>query len=414
MKKIIIHKELLVILFTALILRIVLANFYADNILRNEWNMILHNHEISGVFGLNVVINEFLALPKLAEIGDKVLPTVIIPPLYLYLIYLVKLIFNNPSNIADIVISIQIFLSLFSILVFDKIIKLFSKKNSINIILLSIFSFFPMNVFAASQISSITLQIFLILNFFYFLFLFNYNKNIKNLLLFSFFSGLLILIRGEFFLFYFFTIIYFFLFIEKNIRFIMISFIVVSMLVTPYIFRNYQNFDKLVLTKSFGYNLLKGNNPSFKVEGDYEIIKKIQISEKNIKTDNNYEINLDNLFKEKALEFIKEEPLSYIKLYFKKIFSFFFIDFNSTYPNYYNLMHLAPKITLSIVSLFGTVLAIKKRGNYQFLALYFILSVLLFSIFFILPRYNLILLPIQLILCLKCIDYLRKDREFKF
>ena len=53
----------------------------------------------------------------------------------------------------------------------------------------------------------------------------------------------------------------------------MISFIVVSMLVTPYIFRNYQNFDKLVLTKSFGYNLLKGNNPSFKVEGDYEIIK---------------------------------------------------------------------------------------------------------------------------------------------
>ena len=194
----------------------------------------------------------------------------------------------------------------------------------------------------------------------------------------------------------------------------MISFIVVSMLVTPYIFRNYQNFDKLVLTKSFGYNLLKGNNPSFKVEGDYEIIKKIQISEKNIKTDNNYEINLDNLFKEKALEFIKEEPLSYIKLYFKKIFSFFFIDFNSTYPNYYNLMHLAPKIILSIVSLFGTVLAIKKRGNYQFLALYFILSVLLFSIFFILPRYNLILLPIQLILCLKCIDYLRKDREFKF
>ena len=70
-----------------------------------------------------------------------------------------------------------------------------------------------------------------------------------------------------------------------------------------------------------------------------------------------------------ALEFIKEEPLSYIKLYFKKIFSFFFIDFNSTYPNYYNLMHLAPKIILSIVSLFGTVLAIKKRGNYQFLAL---------------------------------------------
>ena len=90
MKKSIIQKEILIILFIALILRVVSANLYADNILRNEWNMILHNHQISGIFGLNVVINEFLALPKLAEIGDIVLPSVIIPPLYLYSIYLIK------------------------------------------------------------------------------------------------------------------------------------------------------------------------------------------------------------------------------------------------------------------------------------------------------------------------------------
>ena len=413
MKKIIIQKEILIILFIALILRVVSANLYADNILRNEWNMILHNHQISGIFGLNVVINEFLALPKLAEIGDIVLPSVIIPPLYLYSIYLIKIIFNNPSNIADIVIFIQILLSLFSILIFYKIIEFFSEKKSINIILLAIFSFFPMNVYATSQISSITLQIFLILNFFYFLFLFNKYKKTKCIIFFSFFSSLLILIRGEFFLFYFLTILYFFIFMEMNFKSTIISLILVSILISPYLFRNYQIFNTLVLTKSFGYNLLKGNNPSLKVEGDYEIIKKIQISEKNIKANNNYEIHLDNLFKKKAIEFMKKDPLDYIKLYLKKFFSFFFIDFNSSYPNYYNLMHLIPKIILSVISIFGTILAIKKRGYYQFLALYFILSVLLFSIFFILPRYNLILLPIQLILCLKFTYYIKELRKLK-
>ena len=34
--------------------------------------------------------------------------------------------------------------------------------------------------------------------------------------------------------------------------------------------------DILVLTKSFGYNLLKGNNKNFKVEGDVSVINEIR------------------------------------------------------------------------------------------------------------------------------------------
>ena len=186
MKEIVKNKELFIILFFGLIVRIISANLYSDIILRNEWNMILHNFEISGVFGLNVVVNDFLALPKLAEVGDTVLPTAITPPLYLYLIYVIKLIFNDPTNIAKTVILIQIFLSLISILIFYKIIEFFSNKTILKIILTSAFSFFPMNVYAASQISSITLQIFLILNFLYFLFKFNEKKKNQSLIYFSF------------------------------------------------------------------------------------------------------------------------------------------------------------------------------------------------------------------------------------
>ena len=37
---------------------------------------------------------------------------------------------------------------------------------------------------------------------------------------------------------------------------------------------HYDNFQVLVLTKSFGYNLLKGNNPELKVEGSDKFIFK--------------------------------------------------------------------------------------------------------------------------------------------
>ena len=131
-------------------------------------------------------------------------------------------------------------------------------------------------------------------------------------------------------------------------------------------------FDNLTLTKSFGYNLLKGNNPSFKVEGDIELIEKIKKSEKNITLDNKYEFELDKIFRDKALNFIRNNPIEYFKLYLLKIFSFLFFDINSTYPYYYNFFHIVPKLIISITSLIGAITLINKR----------ILSVFIFLLFF--------------------------------
>ena len=79
--------------------------------------------------------------------------------------------------------------------------------------------------------------------------------------------------------------------------------------------RNYQIFDQFVLTKSFGYNLLKGNNPTKIVEGNATFVEnKYDVESLKIKTDVYYEINLDNFYKEKTLEFIKNrQPLNYLK-----------------------------------------------------------------------------------------------------
>ena len=164
-----------------------------------------------------------------------------------------------------------------------------------------------------------------------------------------------------------------------------------------------------MLTKSFGYNLLKGNNPELKVEGSYTyILKNFNQKDLKIKTDNHYEINLDNFYREKAIEIIQDNPLLYLGLYFKKVISFLFIDLNSSYPNYYNLFHIVPKIIISIFSFFGAMLCFTRKGLFQFLSFYYVLNILLFSVFFILPRYSLILLPVQLLLSIQAIDYLRR------
>ena len=167
---------------------------------------------------------------------------------------------------------------------------------------------------------------FLLVYLFYIIKIFAENKQIsyKNLFIFSILSGLLILLRGEFILFYLLTITYFFLFYTKDIKIFLISLIVTILVVSPYLIRNYYQFNTFTITKSFGYNLLKGNNPDFKVEGNPGFIEKEFNREKlRIKTDKNYEIKLDNFYREKALEFIKENPSFYVKNYFIRQYLFF-------------------------------------------------------------------------------------------
>jgi len=408
MKNIFKHKEIIYILIVSLVVRILVSYFYSDTVLRNEWSIILHNYQISGIFGFNVVVSESLVMPKFAEIGERVLPTAFMPPLYLYFIYFVKNLSNELVDIAALVVSLQIIFSLISIFIFYSIIKILTDNKLLVRFFTIVFAFFPINVYASSQISSVSLQIFLTLIFFYYLLLIFKKEKLKYIFIFSVMGGLLILIRGEFLIFYIFTLIYFFIFYKKQLKLILISLSLTLLTISPYLIRNYFYFDNLTLTKSFGYNLLKGNNPTFKVEGAPEFMEKIIKKEvKNIKLDNNYEFKLDNIYRQKALNFIRNNPTEYFKLYLLKIFSFLFFDINSTYPNYFNVFHIVPKIVIAITSLIGAIIAINKKGFFQYLSFYFFLNIFLFSVFFILPRYSLILLPVQILLSINFIKYLR-------
>tara|TARA_Y200000002_G_scaffold372154_1_gene369626 strand:+ start:527 stop:1762 length:1236 start_codon:yes stop_codon:yes gene_type:complete len=396
------------LIISALILRILALFFFGDTGLENEWRILAHNLSEKGILGYFIVNDTFKATPGLAKLNDIVLPSAFMPPLYAYIIFIVKYIFSSFINFVNIILIFQILFSLIGIYLFLRILQIKETQN-VSFFTALIFSLIPINIYATVQISSVSIQVFLLIYFFYILRLFSDHKKIsqKNLFIFSILSGLLILLRGEFILFYILTIIYFFLYYVRNIKFFLMSLIITLLVISPYVVRNYYHFNTFTITKSIGYNLLKGNNPHFKIEGNPSFIdKKFNRENLSIKTDKNYEIKLDNFYKEKALEFIKKDPGFYLKNYFIKVISFLTFDPYSSYEKYFNLLHLAPKVVLSILSFFGGIISIKKKGFLQYLSFYFFSNILFFSIFFILPRYSLILLPIQILLSLEFVKFL--------
>ena len=388
-------RKLILIMFGSFFIRVIATVFFGDKVIDMEWGIILNNLETSGILSVR-------------EVNGTPVPNIFMPPLYPLFLYSVKVFFNSSAFFLFFIKFLQIVFSLISIYLFYKILLEFYSKN-ISYIGTIIFAFFPLNIYAVSQISSITLQIFL-LNIFLFSFIKIFkDSDIKYLIIFSISSGLLILLRGEFFVFVIFSLFYLFL-SQRNFKKILLISIMTVLIVSPYLVRNYQIFGVITVTKSAGYNLLKGNNPLSKVEGigmfrDVEKIVpavKMQLDELNSRGPiKKHDLIKDKILLDQAVKYIKEDPTRYIKLYFKKALSFIFIDIDSTYPNYYSMFNIVPKMLISITAIMAIFMLFRlKIDLYNYFILYYLSSIGLFSLFFILPRYNLSLLSIQIILSL--------------
>lgn len=373
-----------------IISRFLLIDLYGDTNLDNEWSTLFSNLYNHGAFSYR-------------SFDNKLIPSVYMPPLYVYYIYFIKLIIPDSYNLVRSVLISQIFLASIAVYYFFKInLIFFSKKMSL--ISTYIFIFFPLSILSSLQISSITLQIFLNIMFIYttLQIINNYKKNFS-VILFSIISGLTILLRGEFVLIFIFSVLY--LIFLKKINFKQVSIIIISALIilSPYLTRNFIVFEKITITKSFGYNLWKGNNIDSKVEGS-ESLKAFQTGgiDKKIKAipkNNLYDFNYDKIFLENSLKFIQENPILFIERYIKKFLSFSFFNLNSNYPKYYHPLNIIPLIVISIIFTLSLIFCYQKKSEtYNYLILNLLLTISIFSVFFILPRYKLMIIPIQLIL----------------
>ena len=378
------------LLIFSLLIRVIAVFYFGDEKIEYEWSILVNNLYEHGILAFH-------------SFKDELIPSVYMPPLYVFFIFLLKLITPENVEFTKMVLITQTILSTFSIFIFYKLNNFFFSKNW-SLFNSFLFSIFPLNIYITTQISSISLQTLLLIIYLYLLFSLSEIKSFTKLKIFflSLVAGLLMLLRGEFYLIFVLTLIYFFLLkkinLKKTIAILVISLLVIS----PYILRNYYTFNKITLTKSLGYNLWKGNNPYAKVEGSesFEAYSDNSINEKreNLPKDKLYEFHLDSLFFDEGLIYIKENPSLFIERYIKKFFSFFYFNINSEYPNYFHPLFIFPIVFLSILSTAGIFISVKKLDyKNTYLLLYLLLTMLIFSLFFILPRYKMIILPVQMI-----------------
>ena len=391
----IIKHNLKIILFISIIARVFAIIFFRDVEVDNEWGILLKNLEKNNILSVH-------------SVQGVPVPNIFMPPLYPLFLFSIKIFFNSLEPFLWSIQFIQLLLGVISIYLTNKILlQFFSEKLSA--IGTLIFSLFPMNVYAVSQISSIILQIFLLNVFLYsYIKLFKKITN-KHIIIFSLFSGLLILLRGEYFIFVILSLIYLYLNQKQIIKILIIS-MVTLLIVSPYLYRNYNIFGVITITKSAGYNLLKGNHPRTKVEGVgmfsniEKVIPEVKTQLEDLKSKGpaqNYDLLQDKILMKQAIIFIKDNPLRYINLYVKKFLAFMFFDLSATYPNYYSPMHIIPKVLIALSSFIGIILAFRLSVSISnYVILFYLANIGLFSIFFILPRYSLSLLTIQIILSL--------------
>ncbi len=391
----IIKHNLKIILFISIIARVFAIIFFRDVEVDNEWGILLKNLEENNILSVH-------------SVQGVPVPNIFMPPLYPLFLFSIKIFFNSLEPFLWSIQFIQLLLGVISIYLTNKILlQFFSEKLSA--IGTLIFSLFPMNVYAVSQISSIILQIFLLNVFLYsYIKLFKKITN-KHIIIFSIFSGLLILLRGEYFIFVILSLIYLYLNQKQIIKILIIS-MATLLIVSPYLYRNYNIFGVITITKSAGYNLLKGNHPRTKVEGVgmfsniEKVIPEVKTQLEDLKSNGpaqNYDLLQDKILMEQAVIFIKDNPLRYINLYIKKFLAFMFFDLSATYPNYYSPMHIIPKVLIALSSFIGIILAFRLSVSISnYFILFYLANIGLFSIFFILPRYSLSLLTIQIILSL--------------
>ena len=387
--------KLPLILITALIARLISILYFRDLLIVNEWSILLENLENNNVLSVQ-------------SVNGEPVPNIFMPPLYPLFLYSLKIIFSDFNQFLWSIQFSQLIFSLLAVYLANKILLEFFSQN-ISALGTFIFAIFPLNVYAVSQVSSITLQVLLFNIFLYsFIRLFKGNNN-RYIFLFSISSGALMLIRGEFFIFVILSIIYLF-FNDKNIKKVLLVSLLSLLVILPYLYRNFEIFGVITITKSSGYNLLKGNHPNTKVEGTPmflkvgEVIPEVKLELQNLSSkgpSQTYDLSQDKILLNQAVKFIKEDPKKYIILYFQKFFSFMFFDLNASYRNYYSIAHIVPKIILAISTLAGIILSFKLKLNIvNYISLYYFANLGLFSFFFILPRYSLSLLIIQVILSL--------------
>ena len=141
----------LIIFTLSLISRSIVSYFYGDKALVNEWLILVEN----------LYYHNSLSLIRF---DDLFVPNLWMPPLYAYFIYIHTFLFGIEEELVKSIIISQIIISSMTSVIFFKILdNYFDYKFAV--VGAVIFGLFPIIVYSACQISSITIYLFLSISF---------------------------------------------------------------------------------------------------------------------------------------------------------------------------------------------------------------------------------------------------------
>ena len=202
---------LTLLILISIFIRIPVIFLYGDGGLENEWLILVNNLTNHGILAFDYHDQ---------DLAKYLFPNLYMPPLYAYYIYFFSIfIFEGQIYVLTILFS-QVLLASISVAIFYKIGKNFFSQK-ISFIISILYSLFPLHIYASSQISSISLQTFLTILFFYLFFQLIEKRSFSLIFFISFIGGLLILLRQEFVAVLALSLLYAFIFynisLKKNI-----------------------------------------------------------------------------------------------------------------------------------------------------------------------------------------------------
>ena len=406
------------ILFTALFLRILAVIFFGDRKFDYEFDVLVKNiingngYSYWSIDSLGVLSNTF------NNNASIYLPSGYMPIFYPLFLSFFAFFLGVSQNSVVAILFIQSIIGTLNCYIIYRIYMV--KYGSREPLLVWFCALFPLHIFMSSQISASNVYVFLMSLVILYYYKFLINQSWKNLVILSISLPLLALSRADAILIIP-AIIFMLFFFHKGVsRQKILSIVLISTLIlTPMSLRSFDKFGFYYPhTISGGLNLWLGNNSDatgsrMNYVVPYKpfpenILKQID----NLKITDNYEVDLDNIYKEAAKEFMTENPLQVIQLSIKKIIFFWVHIYDSriNYPGLNNPLYWAPWIILFPFFILSTMSAISRwRDNDLEIFLIFYFSAV-YSVFFVLPRYRLIVFPIYFLFSFY---YLKTNRIIK-
>lgn len=371
------NKTILAIIAFGIFLRIIFVWQFVDVGSINQWEYgeiaknIVHNNGYSLFYFENDSL-EYKYKEKAQPFSSAYMP-----PGYVFIILPFYFI-ENDFIINLVIISLQILCSAAIIFFLFKLCANIFDKN-IALVSTLIYAVLPEFIYACISFSPTVIFHLLIILVFYRLQA--HSKNIHLDMIIPVLLAAIIYLRSEFILFVLFLITLYIA--AKQYKQALSYIVLILFLILPWSIRNSIVFDSLVpITTNLGQNLYRGNNSSdVGWWGEEIMVEKV----KELPRDKSFEIHMNHLYLNRAINYIKENPIRFVSNGFRKQFEFWVFNLSDTRSKL--LIYLIPTITIVSLFIIGFIRTFD-MPKYKYFYLFFLQATILSAIFFSLPRYQ--------------------------